>query len=168
MEVPRLRIEWKLQLPAYTTATETREIWAVSATYTTSHSNTLTHWEEPGIKPKFPCIPVRFIATEPQWKLQKMFFYDPLPTLTTTTNFLNLTLIRIGLSPCLRFLRGFIWGPLLVYVSKPSENYFPQMILLVSWWCGFWGAQGSSGSGPWPLAQSWGIHPLRAPPCFSL
>ena len=35
MEVPRLRVAWELQLPAYTTATAT----AMWVTYATAHSN---------------------------------------------------------------------------------------------------------------------------------
>ena len=45
MEVPRLGVEWELQLPAYTTATATQGIRAASVTYTTVHGNngSLTH-----------------------------------------------------------------------------------------------------------------------------
>ena len=44
MEVPRLGVESELQLPAYTTTTETRDP-GMSATYTTAHGNagSLTH-----------------------------------------------------------------------------------------------------------------------------
>ena len=53
MEVPRLGIELEMQLPAYTTATATRQIRAASATYTAACGNaeSLTHGERPGIKP---------------------------------------------------------------------------------------------------------------------
>ena len=44
MEVPRLEVELELQLPAYTTATATRDP-SSSVTYTTAHGNggSLTH-----------------------------------------------------------------------------------------------------------------------------
>ena len=38
MEVPRLGVEWEMQLLAYTT-TARMLIWAISATYTTAHVN---------------------------------------------------------------------------------------------------------------------------------
>ena len=43
-EVPRLGVEWELQLPAYTTATAVPNE-SVSVTYTTAHGNakSLTH-----------------------------------------------------------------------------------------------------------------------------
>ena len=56
MDVPRLRAESELQLPAYTTATALGGggggIRAMFATYTAADSNTgsLTHWSRPGIR----------------------------------------------------------------------------------------------------------------------
>ena len=52
MQVSRLGVETELQLPAYTTATATRDP-AVSMTYTTADGNTrsLTHRARPGIEP---------------------------------------------------------------------------------------------------------------------
>jgi len=52
MEVPRLGVYWSWSywpMPE----PQQRRIWAVSATYTTTHSNTgsLTHWARPGIEP---------------------------------------------------------------------------------------------------------------------
>ena len=38
IEVPRLGVQWELQLPAYTTAKQ-RGIQATAGTYTTAHSN---------------------------------------------------------------------------------------------------------------------------------
>ena len=51
MEVPRLGVELKLQLQAYTTA----------------HCNagSLTHWARPGIEPASSWILVRFVSAEP-------------------------------------------------------------------------------------------------------
>ena len=39
MEVPRLGVKSELQLPAYTTATQQRQIQATSVSYTTAHGN---------------------------------------------------------------------------------------------------------------------------------
>ena len=70
MEVPRLGVEWELQLPAYTTATATRDP-AVSVTYNTAHGSagSPTHGARPGIQPVLSCILVGFITTEPQQEL---------------------------------------------------------------------------------------------------
>ena len=70
MEVPRLRVESELQLPAYTTATAT-QIWAASVTYTTAQGNagSLTHWVRPGIKPATSWFLVRFVFAVPRWEL---------------------------------------------------------------------------------------------------
>ena len=55
MEVPRLRVELELQLPAYTTA----------------HGNagSLTHGARPGIEPVSSWMLVRFVSTEPRQEL---------------------------------------------------------------------------------------------------
>ena len=44
---------------------------ATPATYTTAHGNagSLTHWARPGIEPASSQTLIRFISTEPQWKL---------------------------------------------------------------------------------------------------
>ena len=65
MEVPRLGVKLKLELPAYAMAQQC-QIWAVSVTYTIAHSNvgSLTHWVRPGIKPTPSWITVRFVPTE--------------------------------------------------------------------------------------------------------
>ena len=51
-------------------------IQAISATYTTAHSNarSLAHWWEPGIEPKPSWILVRFLTTEPQCECLFMYF----------------------------------------------------------------------------------------------
>ena len=53
-----------------------RQIWDISATYTTAHSNaeSLTHWVGPGIEPAPSWILVRFIINEPQQELQNFIF----------------------------------------------------------------------------------------------
>ena len=55
MEVPRLGVEWGLQLPAYTVA----------------HSSvaSLTHRARPGIEPASSWIRVGFDTAEPRWEL---------------------------------------------------------------------------------------------------
>ena len=55
MEVPRLRVQLELQLPAYTTVR--------------SNSGSLTHWTGPGIELASSWILVRFFSTEPQWEI---------------------------------------------------------------------------------------------------
>ena len=62
MEVPRLGVQLELQLPANVTAIT--KIQAMSATYTTAHSNTraLTHWARPGMEPTSSWILVGFIT----------------------------------------------------------------------------------------------------------
>ena len=53
MEVSRLEVELEMQLPAYTTATATPQIWATSVTYAAACSNakSSTHLASPGIEP---------------------------------------------------------------------------------------------------------------------
>ena len=72
MEVLRLGVELKLQLPAYPQPQQLR-IQAMSATYTKAHSSTgsLTHRARPGIEPTSSWILVEFITPEPQWELLK-------------------------------------------------------------------------------------------------
>ena len=55
-----------------------RQIWATSATYTTTHGNagSLTHWARPGIEPTSSWILVRFVTAEPQQKLQNSGILD--------------------------------------------------------------------------------------------
>ena len=64
--VPRLGVNFELQLPAYT-ATAIPDPSHIS-TYTIAHSNTgsLTHWGRPGIEPVSSWILVGFITIEPQ------------------------------------------------------------------------------------------------------
>ena len=76
MEVPRLGVESELQLPAYARITATW-IWAVSATYTTDHSNTrsLTHWVRPGIKLTSSWILVGFVNCWKEGNSWAFFFF---------------------------------------------------------------------------------------------
>ena len=64
MEVSRLRVELKLQLPAHNTATEMPDPTCICNLH---HSlgrmkNPLIHWGRPGIKPKSSWIPVRLLT----------------------------------------------------------------------------------------------------------
>lgn len=75
MEVPRLRSNhsyscWPIPQP------KQWGIWAVSVTYTTSHSNawSLTHWTRPEIEPTSPWILVRFVTAEPPPELLNQLF----------------------------------------------------------------------------------------------
>ena len=63
MEVPRLGVELELQLPAYTTATE-------------SNTKPLTQWPRLGIEPVSSWILVEFVTTEPWQELQINFFFQ--------------------------------------------------------------------------------------------
>ena len=53
MDVPRIGVEWELQLPVYTTATAMPDPSHVPATYAAACSNirSLTHRARPGIEP---------------------------------------------------------------------------------------------------------------------
>ena len=69
MEVPRLGIEWELQLLAYTTATATPDLSCICNLYTTAHSNAGSL--KPGIESKSSRILVGFVTTQPQRELPK-------------------------------------------------------------------------------------------------
>ena len=60
MEVPRLGVELKLQLPDYTT--EMQNPSCVCDPH--GNAGTLAHWARPGIKPMSSWIPVRFLSVE--------------------------------------------------------------------------------------------------------
>ena len=73
MEVPRLRVEWELQLHHSHSNTRTELcLWPT----TTSHGNTgsLTHRVRPGIKPASSWILVELVTTEPLQELQFCWF----------------------------------------------------------------------------------------------
>ena len=56
------------QLPAYATATATKDLSRVCATYTTAHGNagSLTHSTRPGIEPATSWFLVGFISAAPR------------------------------------------------------------------------------------------------------
>ena len=73
MEVPRLGVKSKLQLPAYATATAMQQcgIQAMSVTYTKAISNakSSTRWSGPGTEPMSSWILVMFVTAELQQEL---------------------------------------------------------------------------------------------------
>ena len=75
MEVPRLGVQSKLQLPAYATATAMPD--PRSATYATAHGNaeSLAHRGRPGIESMSSWILVGFITAVPQRELLRFFFF---------------------------------------------------------------------------------------------
>ena len=73
MEVPRLGVQSNWSCNCWPTPQpQQHSIWAVSANYTTAHSNTgfWTHRARPGTEPGSSWMLVRVVFTEPQWKLQ--------------------------------------------------------------------------------------------------
>ena len=73
MEVPRLRVQSELQLPACATATATRDPSRVCDLHHSSCQRQILNplGLRPGIEPAW--IPVRSISTEPGWELQVFF-----------------------------------------------------------------------------------------------
>ena len=74
MEVPRLGSNQSYSCQP-TPQPQQCQIWAMSVTYTTGHSNvgSLAHWVRPGIQPATSCFLGRFVSAAPQWELQKLF-----------------------------------------------------------------------------------------------
>ena len=70
MEVPRLGVNRSCSCRP-TPQPQQHGIWAMSATYTTAHSNTgsLTHWARPGIEPTTSWLLARFVSAVPQGEL---------------------------------------------------------------------------------------------------
>ena len=66
MEVPRLGVEWELQLPACATATQ-------HLSRVCDNARSLTHSARPGIEPATPWFLVRFTSAVPQWELLLYF-----------------------------------------------------------------------------------------------
>ena len=62
------------QTRSHQSSPQQHQIWAESATYTTVHGKSLTHWARPGIKPASSWLLVRFVTAEPQGELQKNDF----------------------------------------------------------------------------------------------
>ena len=77
MEVPRLGVKSELWLLAYTMATGMQDLSHVCDPHRTSWQ-CKTYWARLGIEPMSSWILVRFITTEPQWKLLWDLFYKAL------------------------------------------------------------------------------------------
>ena len=82
-ESNRSRSCWPMPQP------QQHQIRAMSATYTTAHSNarSSTHRARPGIKPAYSWIPVEFVTTGPQWELQAQVFFQCSECFCTNTFF---------------------------------------------------------------------------------
>ena len=75
MEVPRLGIEWELQLPATATVTATRDPSCICNIHHSSQQcGSFTHWARPRIKHASSWILVRFVSAEPRQELLNDFF----------------------------------------------------------------------------------------------
>ena len=77
MEIPRLGVDQSYSRQS-TPQLQQRQIWAVSATYTTAHGHagSLTHWARPGIEPTISWFLVGFISAAPRRELHN--FYIPI------------------------------------------------------------------------------------------
>ena len=72
MEVPRLGVEWELQVPAYATATEIPDPSCVCDLHHSSwQCQTLIHWARPGFEPATSWFLVGFTSTVPEWEHPK-------------------------------------------------------------------------------------------------
>ena len=77
MEVPRLRVQLELQLPAYTTATAMPDLSLVCDLHHSSGQHrSLTHWVRPGIKAATSWFLVRFISAAPRRELHWVCILD--------------------------------------------------------------------------------------------
>ena len=76
LEVPRLGSNWSYSCWPIPQPWQ-RQIRAMSATYTTAHSNarSLTHWTRPGMEPASSWIRVGFVSTEPWRELQIQLYF---------------------------------------------------------------------------------------------
>ena len=63
MEIPKQRVEWELQLSAYTTATATRDLSCICDLHHSSQHP--WRWMGPGFEPMPPWMLVRFVTTVP-------------------------------------------------------------------------------------------------------
>ena len=69
MEVPRLGVEWELQLLAYSTATAMTDLSCICNLHHSSQQDQLLNPLRPGIKPTSSWILVRFLSIEAQLEL---------------------------------------------------------------------------------------------------
>ena len=80
-EVPRLGVEYELQLPAYTTATATSDLSRVCDLHHSSGQHRILNplSRRPGIEPTSSWILVRFVSTEPQGEILRWQFLNNKP-----------------------------------------------------------------------------------------
>ena len=78
MEVPRLGVEWELQLLAYATATATRVLSPVCDPRHSSQQLGIRNPLRPGIKPISSWMLVGFVTAEPRLELQDLIFFSML------------------------------------------------------------------------------------------
>ena len=70
-------VELELQLPAYTTATATKDPSHVCDLYHSSHQlRILSPLRGQGSNPITSWILVKFVTTEPQWELPRVYFFN--------------------------------------------------------------------------------------------
>ena len=85
MEVPRLGVQWELQLPSYTTAKAMHDPSHVcNLHHILCKTKSLTHWARPGIEPTSSWLLVRFVSAEPQQELLKLGFIEAKPRSSST------------------------------------------------------------------------------------
>ena len=104
MEVPRLGENWSCTC-WLTPQSQKCQIRTTSAACTEAHGNarSLTHWAGPGIKHASSWILVKFITTEPQWKLHSndfKFNNNNKHSKLLQALYHGLILLRRGYSPC--------------------------------------------------------------------
>ena len=77
LEFPRLGVQLELQLPAYTTATVMPELNHICDLYHSSRQRWIFNPQSRAwIQPESSWIPVRFLSTEPWWKLLCCFLVN--------------------------------------------------------------------------------------------
>ena len=97
------------------------EIWAMSVTYTTAHSNarSLTHWVRPGIEPASSWILAGFITTEPEQEFLLYTFLTATSITAVTSASLSFFICKMGLTTYLPL--DVLWG--LIKYQWPSGEY---------------------------------------------
>ena len=120
MDVPRLGVQWELQLPAYTTATATQDLSGICDLHHHSSGDAWspTHRAMPGIEPKSSWILVGFISAMPLRELL-------IDYLVYTSKYLSLTQPPNLSLPCFSALR--VKHPVLLGRQKCSIYWF-------GWW----------------------------------
>ena len=88
MEVPRLRVESELQLPAYTTATATPDPSHICSLHCSSQQRQILNLMSEARDPTWSSgILVGFVSAKPEWELLSFFFLFFLPLFLNQHNF---------------------------------------------------------------------------------